>query len=149
MKKRTLFLIVILVIAAAGAYLYFSSLQKVPDPSGDKPDAVVTASALLEAFDRDTIAAGKLYINRLLQVSGTVISVDSSGAVVLGEEGQASSVSVSLDPRHIQEYKKLKTGNPAVLKGRCTGYSKGEGDDLLSSLGTTVELNFASVVEPK
>jgi len=149
MKKRKLLLIIVLVIIAAGAYLYFSSREKVPDPSNDKPDAVITASALLEAFDKDTLAARKSYVNKLLQVSGEVISVDSLGAVVLGEQGQASSVSVSLDTRHIEEYRKLKTGSPAVLKGWCTGYSKAEGEDLLASLGTTVELNFASVVEPK
>jgi hypothetical protein len=82
----------------------------------------------------------------LMEVTGTVKTVDSTGSVVLGEEGTASSVTASLDRRHIDEYKNLKPGTRAVIKGRCTGYSKsGDVGDLLAVLGTTVELNFATV----
>jgi hypothetical protein len=40
----------------------------------------------------------------------------------------------------------LKVGQAAVLQGVCSGYAlSGGGDDLLSGLGTTVELRSAGV----
>ena len=146
MKKKYIIVIVILFIAATGAYIGITKFkEQTPDTSKKKPDVVITAKELITAFDQDTAAAKKRFIDKLLEVSGVVISVDTTGSVVLGEAGDPSAVTVSLDRRHIDDHKKLEPGKIAVLKGICTGYSKGSGDDLLASLGTTVELNFASV----
>jgi hypothetical protein len=146
MRKRTVIILVVLVIIAVGGLVVFRMLdERTRDTSNDKPDFALNATDLIAAFDRDTASASKMYVGKLIEVTGTVQNVDSSGSVVLGEEGNPSSVTASLDRRHIEEYKKLKAGTTATIKGKCTGYSKGSGDDLLASLGTTVELNFASV----
>ncbi len=150
MKKRTLIVLLILLAVAAGAYIIYSKYeQKNPDLQNSKPEITIAAMELILAFDKDSAAARIKYVDKLLEVSGMVMSVDSSGSVVLGEEGNPSSVTVSLDRRHVNDHLKLSVGKEAVLKGKCTGYSKAAGDDLLASLGTTVELNFASVVEIK
>lgn len=146
MKKATIIiLVVVVVLAIAGFIAYRMFDERTRDTAKDKPDFVINATDLIAAFDRDTSSASKLYVGKLIEVTGTVQTVDSSGSVVLGEEGDPSSVTVSLDRRHVKEHKKLKPGTAATIKGTCTGYSKGSGDDLLASLGTTVELNFASV----
>jgi len=67
--------------------------------------------------------------------------------VVLGEEGSASEVTIGLDRRHIQDYKKINAGAIAKFQGVCSGNDKGNSDDLLASLGTTVELRSAGVKE--
>ncbi|MGZ5286472.1 MAG: OB-fold protein [Flavisolibacter sp.] len=150
MKKRTVIIIFILLTVLVGAYIIYRKFeQKNPDLKTRKPDITISALALIMAFDKDTTVASNQYVDKLLEVSGQVISVDSSGSVVLGEEGNPSAVTISLDRRHISDHLKLSVGSVAVLKGMCTGYSKASGDDLLASLGTTVELNFASVVEKK
>ena len=150
MKKRTLIVLLILLAVAAGAYIIYSKFeQKNPDLKNRKPDHTIAAKELIHAFDQDSATARIRYVDKLLEVSGLVMSVDSSGAVVLGEEGDPSSVTVSLDRRHVNDHLKLTVGKEAVLKGMCTGYSKAAGDDLLASLGTTVELIFASVVDNK
>ena len=146
MQKKYIIIIVILLIASAGAYIGITKYrEQTPDTSKKKPDVVITAKELIASFDQDTAAAKKRFVDKLIEVSGMVVSVDTTGAVVLGEAGDPSAVTVSLDRRHIDDHKKLEAGTMAVLKGICTGYSKGSGDDLLASLGTTVELNFASV----
>lgn len=150
MKRRNIIILVILVIAGIGAYIVYTKIKEsTTDHSNRKADHFITASELIAAFDKDTALAAKTYIDHLVEVTGNVLKVDSSGSVVLGEEGEASSVTVSLDRRHIEDHKKLQPGTQAVIKGICTGYSKGNGDDLLASLGTTVELNFASVQNKK
>jgi hypothetical protein len=149
--KRTIIIIVILVLAIGGFIGYRMFDEKTPDVTDQKPDVVITARELIAAFDRDTASASKMYIDKVIEVSGTVNSVDTSGSVVLGEPGSASSVTVSLDRRHINDHKNLKIGSAAVLQGICSGYSKagGDPDDLLAGLGTTVELNFAGVKDKK
>jgi len=47
------------------------------------------------------------------------------------------------------DYEKLKVGSNAVLQGVCSGYDKASSDDLMASLGTTVELRSAGVKEKK
>jgi hypothetical protein len=146
MKKITVIILAILVVLAIGGFIAYRMInEKTRDTADDKPDFALNATDLIAAFDKDTASASKMYIDRLVEVTGLVQSVDSTGSVVLGEEGQASSVTASLDRRHIEDHKKLKPGTVATIKGKCTGYSKGGGDDLLADLGTTVELNFATV----
>jgi hypothetical protein len=145
--KRFLLVVVILILALGGWYAYTRYNEKTPDVVSKKPDLTITAGELLRAFDNDTAAARKLYIDKVIEVTGTVKKVDTTGSVVLGEEGSASEVTVGLDQRHLKDIKKLKTGSVVVVQGVCSGYDKGSGDDLLASLGTTVELRSAGVKE--
>jgi len=143
--KRIILVVVILVIAIGSWYAYNMFQEKTPDVVGKKPDVVTTAQELLDAFNNDTASARKKYIDKIVEVTGTVKKIDTTGSVVLGDEGSTSEVTIGLDRRHIDDYKKIKTGSIAKLQGVCSGYDKGNSDDLLSSLGTTVELRSAGV----
>lgn len=145
--KRILLVVTILIIAIGGWYAYKTYQQKTPDVVNRKPDVVINAKELLEAFDKDTTAARKQYVDKIVEVTGYVKKIDTAGSVVLGEEGSASEVTVGLDRRHLKDIEKLKPGSVAVLQGVCSGYDKGSGDDLLASLGTTVELRSAGMKE--
>lgn len=143
--KRTIIIIILAVIIIGGAIAYKMFREETPDVVNQKPDVSMDATALLAAFDKDTTSAIKNYLNKILEVKGNVKSIDTSGAIILGEEGTASEVVVGLDRRHMKDHEKLKVGSVAILQGVCSGYSKGGGDDLLASLGTTVELRSAGV----
>lgn len=137
--------VVLLVVAVIGFVLFRMYNEKTPDIVQQKPDVRVAAGELIAAFDRDTAAARKTYLDRIVEVSGPVKRIDTSGAVVLGDEGSLSEVTISLDRRHLNDHRRLKLGALAVLQGVCSGYSKNDSDDLLASLGTTVELRSAGV----
>ena len=147
--KRTIIIVIVLIIAIGGWYGYRMYQEKTPDIVNKKPDVSISASALLEAFNKDTAAARKQFVDKIIEVTGIVKRIDTTGSVVLGEESSASEITVGLDRRHMKDYAKLKTGSVAVLQGVCSGYDKGSGDDLLASLGTTVELRSAGVKEKK
>ena len=147
--KRTIIVIILLVIVIGGFIAYRMIKEETPDVVNKTPDAALEAATLLAAFDKDTASAIKNYLNKIIEVTGNVKSIDTSGAVILGEEGNPSEVVVGLDRRHMKDHEKLKVGSHAVLQGVCSGYSKGGGDDLLASLGTTVELRSAGVKEKK
>jgi len=147
--KRPIIIIILLILAIVAVIVFIKIKEETPDVVNKTPDAALEAGSLLAAFDKDTASAIKSYLNKIIEVTGNVKSIDTSGAVILGEEGNSSEVVVGLDRRHMKDHEKLKVGSVAVLQGVCSGYSKGGGDDLLASLGTTVELRSAGVKEKK
>jgi uncharacterized protein (UPF0333 family) len=147
--KRIILIVVLLIIAVGVWYAIKMYREQTPDIVNKTPDVVINATDLLNAFNKDTAAARKQYVDKIIEVTGNVKRIDTTGSVVLGDEGSASEVTVGLDRRHLKDYQKLKTGSVAVVQGVCSGYDKANGDDLLASLGTTVELRSAGVKEKK
>ena len=150
--KRTVIVILLLVIAIGGWYAYRMYNEKTPDIVNKEPHAVVSATQLLEAFAKDTAVARKLYVDKIIEVTGNVKLIDTTGSVVLGEEGSASEVTVGLDRRHLKDYKELMVGSVAVLQGICSGSSNdntADSTDLFAGLGTTVELRSAGIKKKK
>lgn len=149
--KRIIIVAVILIIAIAGLYAYKLYQQKTPDVVNRKPDVAVSAKELLEAFGKDTAVARKQYVDKIVEVTGNVKRIDTTGSLVLGEEGSSAEVTVGLDRRHMKDYKKLKVGSVAVVQGICSGNTNSgassDPTDLLAGLGTTVELRSAGVKE--
>jgi len=145
--KKVILVVIVLIVALGGWYAYTVYQEKTPDVVAKKPDVVISAGELLNAFDNDTAAARKQFIDKIIEVTGNVKKIDTTGSVVLGEEGSASEVTVGLDRRHLKDLEKIKAGSVAIVQGVCSGYDKGSSDDLLASLGTTVELRSAGVKE--
>src|SRR5215211_1369879 len=103
MKRKIIFIIValVLIVGLIGAYFYF---KQTPDVVQDKPHAVVQAKDLIAAFEQDTAAARKQYVDKIIEVTGPVKRIDTAGAVVMGEEGSPSEVVIGLDRRHMKDY---------------------------------------------
>ncbi len=132
--------VILLLFAALAGYRMFSRTN--PDAVQARPDFLISATNLIKAFESDSSSAAKQYANKILQVSGTVMSADSAGAVMLGEGHTPSVVVVGLDRRHMADMQKIKKGAPVTLQGIYSGYERSSSnpDDLLSGLGTTIQL---------
>jgi hypothetical protein len=140
MKRKIIFIVLALVVIAGliGAYLYFNPN---PDITQGKPDVSVQAKELIAAFDNDTAAARRQFVDKIIEVTGNVKKIDSANAIVLGEEGSPSDVIIGLDRRHLDDYKKVEIGKTATLQGVCSNYEKktnNNPDDLIGSLGGTI-----------
>ena len=150
MKKRTVVLLVIFLLLAVGGYIAYTMYdERTPDIVNGEPDVAIDAASLLAAFEKDTAAAKSRFLDKVVQVKGTVKSIDTTGAIVLGDEGTPSEVVIGLDRRHLRDFEKLKIGNTAILQGVCSGYTMSNTDpeDMLSGLGTTVQFRSAGVKE--
>jgi len=143
--KRTILLIVLVLVVAAALIGYRLYKKQTPDVVDARPDVTIDARSLVAAFDADTAAAAADFIDKVVEVTGTVKAIDASGTITLGDSTTESSVTCGLDRRHLKDYEGLKTGAVAVIQGVCAGYEKASGDDLLASLGTTVQLRSAGV----
>jgi hypothetical protein len=145
--KRTILIIVVLVIALAGWYGYKLYSEKNPDLKNSDPDFTVDAAALIQAFNKDSAAASRQYINKVVLVKGMISKLDTSGVVALGTTGEMSSVECTIDKRHKEDLPALKEGSNVAVKGRCTGFKSETMLDI--NLGTTVEMNFCVIQNNK
>jgi hypothetical protein len=145
--KRIIIGVIVFLVVGGAVYGYSLYQKKTPDVVNVKPEVVIDAAGLLQAFESDTAAARELYVDKIVQVTGRVKKIDPTGTLILGEEGSVSDIAIGFDRRHIEDAKNIKLGEVATLQGICTGGSNASTDptDLLAALGTTVELRSAGV----
>ena len=122
-KKLILaFLLLGLLAAGIGLYLYFKPVKSFEHAS---PDMSLDAGTLVKDFQADESKANSRYLNKLLQVSGTVsdISEDEKGLtnINLGVDGEMAMVSCSMDTAVRSDFNSVKSGQTVRLKGLCSG----------------------------
>lgn len=87
----------------------------------DQQSTAITAVALKQAYEKDEAAANKLYLNKVLEVSGTVSGLDKNqdgGSMLLLDTGDPSDeIQCTLRDKGAQAAK----GAAVRVKGFCTG----------------------------
>ena len=145
MNKKVFLIIIILVVIAGVIYAFTEYNRTNKDLKNVSPDYTINMNALVGDYDKDSSAFSKKYIDKVIEVSGTVKSIDMDGSPViisLGESGSMSSVKCSMDSSYTN-YKPVKEGNQVAIKGICFGASS----DAL--FGTDVSLNRCILNEIK
>ncbi len=140
-KLSKYLLAAVLLLLAAGIYVYREYNRKAPDTSELAAAYALTGIQLIQAFQNGEANANTLYLGKVLAVSGTIKSVesDSSGTqtLVLGDASSMSSVRCIMEKSSaVASYAEGKT---ITIKGICTGYNA---DDM--GLGADVILNRCS-----
>ena len=98
--------------------------KKHPDTAKVKPDFIVTATALQKEFEDNEATASARYINKILEVTGTIISVtpaDSTHINISLKTGSEISSVICTFPG-IGDPSKFKTGEEITLHGECSGF---------------------------
>lgn len=93
------------------------------DLSTAKPDYVITATALQKEFEDNEKTASEKYINKILEVTGTVSSViqaDSSNINLSLKTG--SDISSVICTFALTDMSKFKTGEEVTVRGECSGF---------------------------
>jgi tRNA_anti-like len=121
--KITLFIVLaIVLIAILTALIEFN--KKHADTAKVRPDFVITATTLQKEFEDNEKAASARYINKILEVSGTIASaVPSDSAhlnISLKTGSEISSVNCVLTAAG--DMAKLKPGLEITLRGECSGF---------------------------
>jgi hypothetical protein len=121
--KIALFIVTFIALSGILAALYLYNL-KATDMSKAKPDFVISASALLKAFEDDETAASARYIEKILEVSGTIASVKSGENNILSISlvtGNDISSVICTFPA-VADHSKFRTGDEITLRGECSGF---------------------------
>lgn len=144
--KRTLTIVVLIVVIAAAFYTYRVYTAKVQGLEEVDSDAKVTATDLIAAFEKDFATANKKYLGKIVEVTGNLKNIEiEAGSIVLGNENSMSSVRCGLDTNYVKKLPGLNPGSQVTIKGACTGFNA---DDELG-LGSDVVLNRCVILTNK
>jgi len=139
-KKRIIIggiIAIIIIVALYGWYQYNRTVQGLNDVSADY---TVNATALINEFVTNETTANKKYLNKIVEVKGTIKKVEENsgtGIVVLGDTTDMSGVRCILDSTTSATAGSLQRGAVVAIKGAITGFNKDE----TGLLGSDVELN--------
>lgn len=118
-------LFVVFFIALASilvALIMFNKQHK--DLSKAKPDFVITATDLQKTFEENEAAATAKYVNKIIEVSGTITSVGTGENNVLSislKTGSDLSSVICTFPAGTEQAK-FSTGSRITLRGECSGF---------------------------
>lgn len=119
-KSRVVVFLVLIVIAG---YLVYSYLyQSHRDIASEKGSFLVTANQINSEFKADETKANAKYLDKTIDVTGTVSSIDQAGNSLVIDEKMFAVFKDKL-PQNIKPQSKVK------IKGRFMGY-----DDLLEEM---------------
>lgn len=129
-------ILIVIVVVVSGAILYAASLYtKKHKQAIGKAAATLTALELFQAFEINESQANDMYLDKILEVSGTISGVirnqDGVQVIMLQTENPMFGVSVTM----AQENKAIQSGEQIRLKGICRGYLS----DVVLTDGLTVE----------
>jgi len=115
---------------------FVSGFTKHANVDRSEPQFILSPDELQAAFGKNEAEAKTLYEGKIVQVSGTISSIESptdTNIVILLaiENDPVSNVSCQMDAAFNTRINGLAAGNNVAIKGICNGVHK---DDLLGSL---------------
>lgn len=122
-KKLFLAALVLVVLSAIGVWFFvFYKPTHFKRDVTDEKAIVVTAPAMVKAFQMDETSANQQYLNKTVQVTGQILEAktDQQGnqTVTLKSEDGFSNVYCTLK----EAVTGLETGKTITVKGICTGF---------------------------
>lgn len=123
MKKWQIVLIVIIIAAGIGGFVAYQMWNKPHTKVEDVESVVLTVGELTNAFSTDEAAANEKYLNKAIEVTGTVSNTetnqDGNLVVYLVEDGAENDVQCTMRDSNAQ----VTAGGTVTVKGFCTGSS--------------------------
>lgn len=122
MKKKKLILVFFLLILIVGGITAFVLWNKPHPKVEDRKAEVVGAQVLYHAFTTNEQQANQSYLNKVLQVSGTVSEVSKN------QDGKTVAVLATDDPLGgiqctFRDAATIQQGQTITVKGFCNGYT--------------------------
>ncbi|MFM1876523.1 MAG: hypothetical protein RL266_2260 [Bacteroidota bacterium] len=120
MNRFLLFLVAGLLLA--GGIIYFVYNKPHRDVSSEKPEHVLTADQLFDEYEADEEAANTKFLDKTLEVSGTVSEIGANDAgqtfvILSAQNAMIGGISATFEG----DQKGLSEGQNVSLKCRCTG----------------------------
>lgn len=126
MLRKSLILLVILVIIFIAVVVVWKYVFKNAEVSvgSKKAEIRIEAAVLVKEYENDEETANSKYLGKIIEVSGTVNSIneDEQGvSVYLKNKDDISGVMCTFD-KNTENIKRINTGDQATIKGVCDGY---------------------------
>jgi hypothetical protein len=121
--KILLGVVVFIALAGIGTALYLFIMPH-KDLGKAKPDFIITAIDLQKAFEDNESAATAKYVNKVIEVCGTIESVKPGEGNILNvtlKTGRDLSSVICTFARDADP-SKLNAGNQVTISGECSGF---------------------------
>ncbi|HVX52250.1 MAG TPA: hypothetical protein VHB48_18970 [Chitinophagaceae bacterium] len=125
MKKRQVILsVAMLCLLLAVAWGFYQYNKPHTSAGGKSTDAVLPADSLYAAYQANETAAGKLYMNKILEVTGFVkdITMSDKTPVILLATGFNGDINCSMALDSNTVFTKAHKLSKIAVKGKCSGY---------------------------
>jgi len=121
--KIALFVVLFIALGGILAALIMYN-KKHPDTAKAKPDFVVTATALQKEFEDNEKDASARYINKILEVTGTIASVTPDDSIHINISLKTGNDMSSVICTFLSNGRQpdFLTGNEITLRGECSGF---------------------------
>ncbi len=131
MKNWIKILIGLAVVGMIAAFLGYKFVYNKQHPNYENMEAdfKIAAKDLYEAFKADATATGQIFNGKVVEISGTVSSVEEVDTLVVAvfafEDGMfgKQGVRVTMLPKFYNGIKNYASVEEIVLKGFCSGYN--------------------------
>jgi len=122
--KKYIYLAIFIVVCCGAWYAYHEYTRK-PATAGDlDANFTLTAEQLQKEFESNEDAASKKYMDKVIEVSGTVSGISSNEKrtdISLETPDPMTAITIQVLPEEKENAAKLKQGDKVKLKGICTG----------------------------
>ena len=123
--SRKFFWYLFLLVLVVSAFYFYSEYNRKPASTQNlSPDFIVPALNLANEFETDETAANKKYLGKLIQVTGTLFSIDNNKetliSITVGDD--LHKIACLLDIKHAAIIRQYKVLSSITVKGICTGY---------------------------
>jgi uncharacterized protein YpmB len=122
MKKIIFILVIIFAIAASVYYYTFVYSNTHHRDAQAETSIVISADSLVTAYQANEQKANTIYLNKALEVTGYILSIDKDQAnhitILMGKADAFSNISITL--LSVQPITQ-KVGEIITVKGVCTG----------------------------
>ncbi|HWB24310.1 MAG TPA: hypothetical protein VG738_02470 [Chitinophagaceae bacterium] len=125
MKKRQVILsLAVLCLLIAVAWCFYLYNKPHTSAAGKTTDVSLSADSLYNAYAKDENAAGKIYMNKILEITGVVKDItmsDKTPVVLLNTNGDGLvNCSMAMDSAAV--FSSIRKASRVTIKGKCSGY---------------------------
>ena len=121
--KIALAIVMVFAVVGIGIGIYLFNLETA-DLRKAKPDFIISAADLQQAFENNEVSASAKFVNRIIEVSGNIesISIGEENALNVTLQTGSDLSSVICTIPDAASTVNLSTGNPITVRGECSGY---------------------------
>lgn len=123
MKKSYIFFVGLILLCLAGR-VYFLFNKPHSGTAGIRAKVSISAEDLYAKYQNNETAANTLFLDKVLEVKGTVSAVSVKGAIVNIQlnASKPGGINCNLFPINSKDRQLPINGRVITIKGRCTGF---------------------------
>jgi hypothetical protein len=121
MKKKIVYTLLILLLGFGG-YIYYRVSKPRPGLSNVTPAVSIAATELYRQYQANETAADSLFIDKVIEVTGTVANIEATDSTLSLELKGGESGGINCSIAGGNKTNVFKSGDTVTLKGRCSGF---------------------------